>query len=108
MSCLRIRHILRAIDQLRTSHRTDNTTYVNELMRSAGVPHSVHTLRHTFATKMLKAGTALNDVRVLLVYSSIQTTLRYGHLEASDASRKAVAILNSQNVERNRANLQVV
>jgi integrase len=92
----------------RTSHRTDNTTYINELMRSAGVPYTIHTLRHTYATKMLKAGMTLNDVRVLLGHSSIQTTLRYGHLEASDASPKAVSILNKQNVERNRARIKAV
>ena len=92
----------------RTSHRTDNTTYLNQTMHAAGVPYTVHTLRHTFATKMLKAGMTLNDVRVLLGHSSIQTTLRYGHLEASDASPKAVAILNEQNVTRNRSKIRVV
>jgi len=92
----------------RTGHRTDNTTYLNRTMRAAGIPYSVHTLRHTFATKMLKAGMTLNDVRVLLGHSSIQTTLRYGHLEASDASPKAVAILNEQNVTRNRAQIKAV
>ena len=92
----------------RTSHRTDNTTYLNGMMKVAGVPYTVHSLRHTFATKMLKAGMTLNDVRVLLGHSSMQTTLRYGHLEASDASPKAVAILNQQNVARNRAKIKVV
>ena len=92
----------------RTSHRTDNTTYLNQKIKAAGVPYTVHTLRHTFATKMLKAGMTLNDVRVLLGHSSIQTTLRYGHLEASDASPKAVAILNQQNVARSRSKLKVV
>jgi integrase len=92
----------------RTSHRSDNTTYLNQVIQSAGVPYTVHTLRHTFATKMLKAGMTLNDVRVLLGHASMQTTLRYGHLEASDASPKAVAILNEQQVTRNRAKLRVV
>jgi integrase len=92
----------------RTSHRTDNTTYINQIIKASGVPYSVHTLRHTFATKMLKAGMTLNDVRVLLGHSSIQTTLRYGHLEASDASPKAVAILNQQNVARSRAKIKAV
>ena len=91
-----------------TSHRTDNTTYINQVIQSAGVPYTVHTLRHTFATKMLKAGMTLNDVRVLLGHSSMQTTLRYGHLEASDASPKAVAILNEQSVARNRSKIRVV
>jgi len=92
----------------RTGHRTDNTTYLNRTMRAAGITYSVHALRHTFATKMLKAGMTLNDVRLLLGHSSIQTTLRYGHLEASDASPKAVAILNAQNIDRNRARMKAV
>jgi site-specific recombinase XerD len=92
----------------RTCHRTDNTTYINQVIQSAGVPYTVHTLRHTFATKMLKAGITLNDVRVLLGHSSMQTTLRYGHLEALDASPKGVAILNRQNVERTRAKIRAV
>ena len=91
----------------RTSHRTDNTTYLNQVIKDSGVPYTVHTLRHTFATRMLKAGITLNDVRVLLGHSSIQTTLRYGHIEASDASRKAVAILNQQHVTRSRSKLRL-
>jgi site-specific recombinase XerD len=57
---------------------------------------------------MLKAGMTLNDVRVLLGHSSIQTTLRYDHLEASDASPKAVATLNEQNITRNRLKIKAV
>lgn len=92
----------------RTSHRSDCTTRLNNVLRRAGLPYSIHTLRHTFATKMLKAGMTLNDVRVLLGHSSINTTLRYGHLEANDASPKAVAILNQQHVVQSRAKIKAV
>lgn len=92
----------------RTNHRSDCTTRLNNVLRRAGIPYSIHTLRHTFATKMLKAGMTLNDVRVLLGHSSINTTLRYGHLEASDASPKAVAILNAQSVQASRAKIKAV
>lgn len=92
----------------RTNHRSSNTTYLNDAIRKSGINRTVHQLRHTFATKMLKEGLTLNDVRLLLGHASIQTTQRYQHLESSDVSPKAVAILNSQNVERNRAKLRVV
>jgi site-specific recombinase XerC len=63
---------------------------------------------NTFATKILKEGMTLNDVRLLLGHSSIQTTQRYQHLESSDVSPKAVEILNRQNVARNRAKIKLV
>lgn len=57
---------------------------------------------------MLKQGLTLSDVRLLLEHASIQTTQRYQHLESNDVSPKAMAILNRQNVVRNRARLKVV
>ena len=69
---------------------------------------TVHWLWHTFATKMLNVGMTLNDIRLLLGHSSIQTTQRYQHLESIDVSPKAVEILNKQNVARNRAKFKLV
>lgn len=46
--------------------------------------------------------------RVLLGHSSFQTTQGHQHLESSDVSPKAAAILNQQNVERNRSKLKIV
>ncbi len=57
---------------------------------------------------MLKEELTLNDLRLLLGHSSIQTTQRYQHLESSDVSPKAVEILNRQNVARNRAKIKLV
>lgn len=92
----------------RTNHRCLSTTYLNEAIRKSGIDRTVHQLRHTFATKMLKEGLTLNDVRLLLGHSSIQTTQRYQHLESNDVSPKAVEILNRQNVARNRAKIKLV
>lgn len=92
----------------RTTHRKLNTTTLNGIIKKAGVNHTIHHLRHTTATKLLKAGMTLAAVQKILGHASIATTQRYGHLEAPEASAQAVAILNQQSVEKNRAKMKVV
>jgi len=46
-------------------------------MRAAGVAESAHSLRHTFAGGLLKAGVHVRDVQTLLGHSSLQITSRY-------------------------------
>ena len=92
----------------RNNHRSTSTTYLNEVLKKVGIPYTVHHLRHTFATKLLKAGMTLKAVKELLGHKSITTTMRYDHLEASDVSPKAVAILNEQTALRNRMKIRAV
>ena len=49
----------------------------------------VHTLRHTFASKLVSTGVAIATVQKLLDHSKIETTMRYAHL-APDAGIDAV------------------
>jgi integrase/recombinase XerC len=68
---------------------------VRKLADSAGVSSStVHTLRHTFATHMVRKGTNMRVVQEALGHSSLQTTSRYVSLarELMDEQLEANAL----------------
>ena len=48
---------------------------------------TTHTLRHTFATTMLKRGARVEDVQQILGHANIKTTLIYLHFTAYDLQR---------------------
>ena len=53
-------------------------------------PYSAHTLRHSFATHLLDAGTDIHTIKELLGHSTIATTMVYLHLQ----TKKRQAIIS--------------
>ena len=66
-----------------------------EMLKEKGGKVTMHTLRHSFASKLVKYGVSLFEVSVLLGHSDPKMTQRYAHLAPNDASKKAVGIINS-------------
>jgi site-specific recombinase XerD len=52
----------------------------------------VHALRHTCATRLVKAGTDLRKVQVWMGHKDINTTLRYTHVDTEDLRQGAEAL----------------
>ena len=69
------------------------TAFKNACNRAGIKNLTFHTLRHTFATRLVLAGVDLATVSKLLGHSSIHMTMRYAH-PTPEALKNAVSKLN--------------
>ena len=67
------------------------------IMAGITKPISPHTLRHSFATALLKGGADLRVIQAMLGHEDIGTTEVYTHLEDSDL-RKAILEHHPRNI----------
>jgi integrase len=72
---------------------------IRKAFRRAGLSDcTIHTLRHTHATRLVQNGLTIQEVKSVLGHSDIRTTMRYAHLEQAVVTRRARDIVNALNL----------
>jgi integrase len=85
------------------------TQSIRKAMKNVGLSDcTVHTLRHTHATRLIQNGLTVYEVMEILGHADIKTTMRYAHLEQQDVSSKARDVINRLNKENGKPKLRVV
>lgn len=71
---------------------------IRKAFRRAGLGDcTIHTLRHTHATRLIQNGLNVYEVKAVLGHTDIRTTMRYAHLEQATVTSKARDVINRLN-----------
>lgn len=104
----RVEQILERRIQSRCSHyvfsnksgdrRGYRTIAIRKAFDRAGLQDcTIHTLRHTHASRLVQLGMSVYEVQKILGHADIRTTMRYAHLEEKTVSSKARNLINKLN-----------
>ena len=85
--------------QTKLANRRDHAVQsIRKAFARAGLSDcTIHTLRHTHATRLIQNGLNIYEVRAVLGHADIRTTMRYAHLEQSKVTEKARDIIDQLN-----------
>lgn len=84
-------------------HKTKNNsnhTWFRAALKRAGISEdagklSLHSGRHTFASRNIIGGMALQEVQSLLGHANISSTLVYSHIQTGAVAEKSAGIMNA-------------
>ena len=93
--------------------RNHSVVWMRNAVKAAGISTAQgsitpHTMRHTFAAKLIQTGVSLNGVQHMLGHKDIAQTLRYAHIAKQDVANDVVRILNTLNKPANVQISQVI